>query len=101
MVLGLLGATGSFADEKVEKEGAKELKAQTICPVMGGKIDRKYYVDTEEGRIYLCCPGCIASVKKDPAKYIEKLKEEGVQLEKVSEKTDPKNNKEQKKETKD
>lgn len=60
---------------------------QTTCPVMeGGKINKKLYVDANGKRIYVCCGGCIAEVKKDPAKYIEKLEKAGVVLEKAPEK---------------
>jgi len=50
----------------------------TICPVMGSKIDDKFKVTYEyEGKIYnFCCPGCIEGFKKDPQKYIQKVAEE-------------------------
>lgn len=47
---------------------------QTTCPVMGGKIDPKVYTDHEGRRVYFCCPGCIGTFKKDPQKYLAKLK---------------------------
>jgi len=34
-------------------------------------------------RIYVCCPMCIAPVKKDPATYIKKMEAEGITLEKT------------------
>lgn len=58
-------------------------KTQTQCPVMGGAINKKIFVDAEGKRIYLCCNGCIDSVKKEPGKYIAKLEAEGVALEKA------------------
>ncbi|HRR29420.1 MAG TPA: hypothetical protein P5270_08680, partial [Victivallales bacterium] len=76
-------------------ENAQKEKCQTICPVMGGKINKNYYVDTDEGRVYFCCPGCVSTFKKDQAKYLEKLKNEGVQLEKIQTKEETENNKEQ------
>jgi YHS domain-containing protein len=88
VILGLVGVFGSFADEKADNATTKELKQQTVCPVMGGKINKKFYVDTDAGRIYVCCQECINAIKKNPAKYIEKLKAEGIQIEKVPEKTD-------------
>lgn len=60
-----------------EKPAAKELQPQTICPVMGGKIDKNQYVDHEGKRIYVCCQGCLAAVKADPAAQIRKLAEKG------------------------
>ncbi len=84
----------SYADEncasckKAAKFATKEvakakIKFQTTCPVMGGVVDKKLFVDAEGKRIYLCCEGCIAPVKKDPKKYIAKLEADGVTLEKT------------------
>jgi len=55
---------------------------QTICPVMGGKIKKDIYLDYKGKRIYFCCSGCAEEFKKDPEKYIEKLKDQGVTPEK-------------------
>ena len=76
-------------DTKATKEVAVAVKPQTTCPVMGGAIDKKLFVDAEGKRIYLCCTGCIAPVKKDPKKYIAKLEAEGVTLEKTPVKKAP------------
>ena len=57
---------------------------QTTCPVMeGNAINPKLYVDADGYRIYVCCGGCVREVKADPAKYIAKMKAEGVELEKA------------------
>lgn len=46
-----------------------------ICPVMGGEA-RKEYSYTYQGKVYyFCCPSCIDEFKKDPEKYISKIKE--------------------------
>lgn len=60
-----------------------ELKPQTTCPVMGGKINKELYVDHDGKRIYLCCAGCVSKVKADPEKYIRQLEDQGIQLETV------------------
>jgi len=65
-----------------EGDAAKS-KPQTTCPVMGGKINKEIYTDYEGKRVYFCCKGCIGEFKKDPAKHIKKLEEEGVAIEKV------------------
>jgi hypothetical protein len=62
-----------------------EAKAQTDCPVMGGKIDKKFFVDVKGKRIYMCCPGCAVKIKADPDKYIKQLEEQGIVLEKAPE----------------
>ncbi len=54
---------------------------QTVCPVMGGEINKDLYVDHDGKRIYVCCQGCIEQVRKDPEKYIQKLEADGVTLE--------------------
>lgn len=70
-------------DQKTD-DGAKVAskgKSQTVCPVMGGAINRSVYVDVDGKRIYLCCAGCIKAVKDDPAKYLKKLADDGVEPE--------------------
>ena len=60
---------------------------QTTCPVMkGNKVNPKLYVDAEGYRIYVCCGACVKAVKSDPAKYIEQMKADGVELEKTPQK---------------
>ena len=58
---------------------------QTMCPVMGGKIDKAQYVDYDGKRIYFCCAMCKGKFNADPAKYIKKLEDDGVVLEKAPE----------------
>jgi len=58
-------------------------KEQTNCPVMGGKIDKKFYADHDGKRVYFCCVGCVEPFKKEPAKYIKKLEDAGIELTKV------------------
>jgi YHS domain-containing protein len=55
----------------------KQLKPQTTCPVMGGDIDTSLYVNYQGERIYVCCQGCLAKLKKNPEKYIKKLEKMG------------------------
>jgi YHS domain-containing protein len=65
-----------------ENKQAKSVP-QTNCPVMGGEINKEVYTDYQGKRVYFCCPGCIPEFKKDPAKYIKKLEDEGVTFEKI------------------
>ncbi|NOZ21081.1 MAG: YHS domain-containing protein, partial [Planctomycetes bacterium] len=53
---------------------AQDKRPQTICPVMGGKIDKNVHTDFQGQRIYFCCPGCVAKFKADPDKYLKNLK---------------------------
>jgi YHS domain-containing protein len=76
----------AFADEATEKaktETPKELKNQTHCPVMGGKIDSAVFTDIQGQRVYHCCPGCQAPLKKDPDKFFKKAAAEGVLFENI------------------
>jgi YHS domain-containing protein len=57
-------------------------KAQTTCPVLGGSVDKNVYVDYQGQRIYFCCKGCDEEFKKNPDKYLEKMKSQGVTPEK-------------------
>ena len=69
--------------QETEKETPKELKNQTLCPVMGGKIDSTVFTDIQGQRVYHCCPGCSAPLKKDPDKYFKKAAEDGVLFENI------------------
>jgi hypothetical protein len=60
-----------------------EVKYQSKCPVMGGKISKKLYFDYKEKRIFVCCKGCIALLKKNPDKYIMQMEKKGIVLERV------------------
>ena len=58
-------------------------QAQTTCPVLGGKINQDVYADCQGHRVYFCCPGCVGKFQKDPEKYLNKLKAQGVTPEKI------------------
>ncbi|GMU24230.1 MAG: hypothetical protein AMXMBFR13_43060 [Phycisphaerae bacterium] len=71
--------------EKFKKAPAKYLPAlykqvypqriQATCPVMGGAVDPEVSVEHEGHKVYFCCEGCDKKFKKEPAKYLAKLKE--------------------------
>ena len=64
------------ADEAAE-EAAKKLKPQASCPIMGGKIDKKLFVDAGGYRFYVCCKGCLKPIEDDPAKALAALVAKG------------------------
>ncbi len=72
-----------FAVGYVLAEETVTPKPQTTCPVMGGKIDKTVFADHGGKMVYFCCKGCIPEFQKDPAKYIKKLENEGITLEKA------------------
>ncbi len=43
---------------------------QKTCPVMGGKINKDLYTEIDGRKIYVCCPGCIGQIEKNPEIYL-------------------------------
>ncbi len=64
---------------------AADAKTQTVCPVLGGNLNKDVYVDCQGKRVYFCCNGCDAKFRQDPGKYMKKIQEEGITLEKSPE----------------
>ncbi len=58
-------------------------KNQTVCPVMGGKIDSTEYTDIQGQRVYHCCGGCQKKLVANPDKYFKKAAEQGVIFENI------------------
>ena len=85
----LVGVQARAAEEAPKKE----TKAQTKCPIMGGDIDKSVFADHDGKRVYFCCKGCPEKFKKDPAKYIKQLEDEGVTLDKTLADTEKKDGK--------
>jgi len=73
----LLGTSFLNADEQKEASVKDSAKAQATCPVMGGKVDKNLFVDVKGYRIYVCCKGCVGTIKADPDKYLAKIKAKG------------------------
>jgi YHS domain-containing protein len=67
-----------------KSEEHKDMKMQTMCPVMGGPINRACYEDYKDKRVYFCHEACKAEFKKDPEKYMKKMESEGVKCEEMS-----------------
>jgi YHS domain-containing protein len=51
---------------------------QTICPVMGNAINKAIFADHKGERVYFCCQGCPPMFKKNPDKYLKKMKKAGI-----------------------
>ncbi len=76
-------------DSTKEKAGitataTPKLKPQTTCPIQGDIINKNLFVDYNGKRIYVCCEGCLADVKKDPEGAIKKLELMGQSVETIS-----------------
>ena len=77
----MMGCTLVFGADGAKDK--KKPKPQITCPIMGGKINKKLYVDHAGKRIYVCCGGCLAPIKKAPQKYIAKLEAQGITLDRT------------------
>ena len=80
-----LTATALAADgKKAETKPAAEAKQQTHCPVMQRyPVDKTQWIDMKGKRIYVCCKGCINQIRANPDKYIKRLEDQGIVLEKA------------------
>ncbi len=78
----LLAASGLAADPITGLLDKPAPRKQVVCPVQGGKVNQDLYVDYQGQRVYFCCPECIPIFKKNPEKYLQKLREQGVVPEK-------------------
>lgn len=82
----LVASLSAFAGEEKQettKDAPKEMKNQTNCPVMGGKIDSTIFTDIQGQRVYHCCPMCSAKLKKDPDTYFKKAAAEDILFENI------------------
>jgi Cu(I)/Ag(I) efflux system membrane fusion protein len=51
----------------------QDTKEQTLCPVMGGAVNKKYFIEYQGKKVYFCCPGCDEAFLKEPERYLDKL----------------------------
>ena len=47
--------------------------AKPLCPVMGEPINFSISVATDDGPVFMCCPGCIKKYEAYPSKYSVKV----------------------------
>ena len=81
--MALVGWMPAFAGDEASlpvPATTNAVKHQTICPVMGGEINKTVFTDYQGKRVYFCCKNCQADFKKNPAKYIKKMEAEGITL---------------------
>ncbi|MHC4461770.1 MAG: YHS domain-containing protein [Planctomycetota bacterium] len=60
-----------IAAEGERKQGTKI--EQTVCPVVGGAINKDVFAVYKGKKVYFCCAGCIGGFKANPEKYLNKL----------------------------
>jgi len=69
-------ATSSPAKQEATPAPATQVAQtgeQTVCPVMGGAIDKDIFVEYQGKKVYFCCKSCLDTFKANPEKYISKL----------------------------
>jgi YHS domain-containing protein len=68
-----------FAKESKDMGMSKNMAVVDVgnkmCPLLDGKADGKTFMVYKGKRYGFCCPGCEKEFKKNPEKYIAKLKE--------------------------
>lgn len=69
--------------KETKEEVTKEWKNQTVCPVMGNKIDSASYTDIQGQRVYHCCDMCTKKLEADPDKYFKEAAEAGILFENI------------------
>jgi YHS domain-containing protein len=84
LVVFLVAYQEASADTAVTKQNDTiTTKAQELCPIMGGKINKKYYADHKGKRVYFCCSGCDSKFKQNPDAHIARMEKEGIVLDKA------------------
>ncbi len=79
---GMVAADGTAASD-TDNITPEDLKKQTHCPVMGGKIDSAVYTDIHGQRVYHCCPGCSEPLEEDPDKYFKQAAKDSILFENI------------------
>ncbi len=64
-----------YAEKVAEQRQAlaKLPRVQVNCPISGKPVEKKVSIKHDGGKVYFCCPGCVAKFEKEPAKYQGKL----------------------------
>jgi YHS domain-containing protein len=72
----LVTFTGSVLAIAADSEPTtRPVPINKMCPVMPEEeVNPKVTVDYQGKTIGFCCRDCVAEFKKDPAKYVEKMK---------------------------
>ena len=49
----------------------------------GERIKTRWYVDYHGVRIYVCCRSCVKAVRRNPEKYLRKLRDQQIHVERT------------------
>jgi YHS domain-containing protein len=61
----------------------KKQHPQEVCPIMGEKINKKFYADLQGQRVYFCCAMCLPKFKAAPDSFFQKAADDGVVFENI------------------
>lgn len=79
LIFSLESAFAQYMHEHKHDEMHHQMKESLgdvgICPVSGEKASGDYSYIYKGKTYYFCCPNCIEEFKKDPEKYISRMKE--------------------------
>jgi hypothetical protein len=68
-LLSALASSPAFAQDSRRSDGQLAVSAPTFqnaaCPIMGKPALPKLFVDTDYGRIYMCCKACVKKIQAD------------------------------------
>ena len=77
LLAGLIVLNGCKKSEPAAPAETKEVAAaaieQTVCPIMGGAINKSMFTEYKGKKVYFCCAGCKEKFEKEPEKYLAKL----------------------------
>lgn len=79
IVLAMTAACATGGKSREVAQGAPQT-VQTKCPVTGDPINKKFFVEKDGKRIYLCCRMCMASGRRDFDAYAAKYEAQGIDL---------------------
>ncbi len=72
-------AKGGCGSCTVSKAPAESKTPQTLCPIMGGEINKEVFTDVAGYRVYACCKPCLAKIEADPKAALQKIRANGEQ----------------------
>ena len=64
-------------DMKAAVKEAEARTEQTVCPIMGNKINKDIFTEYKGQKVYFCCAMCIDKFNEAPEKYLSKLPQFG------------------------
>ncbi len=77
LLVGLIILNGCKKSEPAATAETKEVASagiqQTVCPIMGGAINKDIFTEYKGKKVYFCCAGCKPEFEKNPEKYLAKL----------------------------